>query len=248
LLQFQIQRNSFEYVRFCRLYAALCGEDPVLGAYPTLEGLLTALSRREGADRATQLRLLSALLTKHQAAPSPLWSGIVLHAFHDMLGRLSRSLVGVERDEADALVAWALIEALMRVRPARDPDRLPMYLRQETRRVLFADMLRDARARQHRPEDEEDEDDARDDAPSYPVVGPETLADPASLVPIEERLAFREATAGHVSDEYLLRAQTVRGGLRRLTECLFEHASARHREQRYRHLLRRTRHLVLRRK
>jgi hypothetical protein len=50
-----------------------------------------------------------------------------------------------------------------------------------------------------------------------------------------------------VSDELLLRAYTVRGGLRRLTQHMFAHASARHREQVYRQLVHRTRELVAQR-
>ncbi len=75
-----------------------------------------------------------------------------------MLVGLSRSLVGVDdRDEADGLVVAGLLEALGRVRPERDPERIGMYLRQETRRAVFAALRRDARTRQYQEPPDEDE-------------------------------------------------------------------------------------------
>ena len=261
MLSFQLQKNSVEFLRLSRLYVPFRGDDPDLAPYPTLDALLGALRASGGADPATRSRLLCAVLTKHHAAHGRLASAIVLHAFRGMLGRLSRGLVGVERDDAEALVACALVEALRRVRPARDPERIAMYVRQETRRVVFAALARDARARVEEPDDEDraaapDEDGARDDdapgmaqaKPRGRRVDPETIADPASRVPIEEWLDARAVTADRVSDEDLLRAHAVRGGLRRLTRCLFDDASARQREHVYRQLLRRAQRLVARRK
>ncbi len=54
--------------------------------------------------------------------------------------------------------------------------------------------------------------------------------------------------ADSVCDDDLLRAHAVRGGLRRLTQCLLEDATAREREHVYRQLLRRAQRLVARRK
>ncbi|MGH7297426.1 MAG: hypothetical protein ACRELB_20990 [Polyangiaceae bacterium] len=274
MLSFQIQKNSVEFVHLSRRYGSFRGEDPVLAPYLTLEALLAALERSGGADVEIRSRVLCAVLTRHRAAPGPLGSAIVLHAFRGMLGRLSKGLVGVERDDADALVASALVEALQRVRPARDPARIAMYVRQETRRVVFAALERDGRARWYESDDDEEEEayvaepssDGRagapddwspdDDAPgafgaSTPRsrgVDLDRLPDPESLVPIEERIDMRRPSASRVSDEDLLRAHAIRGGLRRLTSCLFEDASAREREHVYRQLLGRAQRLVARRK
>lgn len=281
MLSFQIQKNSSEFLRLSRLYASFRGDDPVLAACPTLEALLAALERSGGADRTTRLRLLCAVVERHKAAPGPLGAAIVLHALRGVLGGLAKSLVGIDRDEADALVVCALVETLPRMRRPRDPAWVVMDVRQETRRALFASLERDARARPYRTDEEEaaaeaelaglsqddlaaaaDDDLARDDAPS-PEDDPaelgksrhrprwvdlDTLVDPASLVPIEERLDAKEPTASSISDEQLLRAHAVRGGLRRLTRHLFADASARQREHEYRQLLRRAQKIVARRK
>jgi hypothetical protein len=263
VLSFQINNKSLEFLRFARLYPALCADDPVLAAYPALDALLAALDASSGADAPTRKRLICALITKHQIAPATLWSAIALHAFRGMLGRLSKTLVGIDPDEADSLVVCAFAEALTRVRPARDPARIALYVRQETRRVVFAQLERDARARPHGADDEEDEwadpppdEPASDDESSglatararSRVVDPDTLADPASLVPIEDRLVVGgEPSASQVSDEDLMRAHAVRGGLRRLTNCLFEDAPLPQREHVYRQLLRRAQLLVARR-
>jgi hypothetical protein len=246
VLQFQIHNKTVEYPRLCNLYALSVG-DPAFAAYPTLEELLTALSRRGGADPAT----VAHPVRRPDEAAGFAQPGLV----GDRAARVPRhARAAVEpprrrgAGRADALVAWAMLEAMMRVRPWRDPMRIAMYLRQEMRRVLFAQLQREARARRHLAEDEEDDDEASEDATSYDVVDPDTLADPVSLVPIEERIVVWEPTPGSVSDEDLLRAHAVRGGLRRLTRCLFEHASERHREQVYRQLLRRAQQLIARRK
>jgi hypothetical protein len=192
-----------------------------------------------------------------------LWSAIALHAFRGMLGRMSKGLVGLDREEADMLVASAFLEALGRVRPARDPARIPMYVRQETWRAVMTELKRDARASHYRAGDEDDDwaagsenDQTWDDEwlagrPSHPpsrCVDPDTLADPASLVPIEDRLTIREPMAKSICDEDLLRAHALRGGLRRLTHCLLEDGTARQREHMYRQLIRRAQKIVARRK
>ncbi len=119
-----------------------------LHAYPTLEALLAALVGRDKADPDARRRLICAEIAEHQTARGPLGAAIVLHAFRGMLVGLSRSLVGVDdRDEADGLVVAGLLEALGRVRPERDPERIGMYVRQETRRAVFAVLRRSARTR-----------------------------------------------------------------------------------------------------
>jgi hypothetical protein len=260
MLQFQIQKSSAEFVRLSRLYGPFRGDE--LAPYPTLDALLEALGGSKGADTATRSRVVCAVLARHRAAPGPLGSAIVLHAFCGMLGRLSRKLVGVDRDDAEALVACSLIEALGRIRPARDPERIAMYVRQETRRVVFAALARDARARWYAQDDDDEgcfasSDDpwALDDDTEVAAatrrgrrVDLDSIADPASLEPIETRLDLQSPSADRVSDEDLLRAHAVRGGLRRLTRCLFEDASCREREHVYRRLLRRAQLLVVRRK
>jgi hypothetical protein len=279
-----IQQNTIEFARLSRLYTARSSAHPALAAYPTLDALLSTLHGPRRADPVTRRRLLCAVIAEHQATPSPLWSAIALHVFRGMLAHLLKGLRGVDdRNEAQGLVVAGLLEALMRVRPERDPDRIAMYVRQETRRVVFAAVRRDTRARQYWPAEEEeacsgdddpsgeepvgaeeesssedgwDDDATFHEAPRDPLareaasreVAPDTLADPETVVPIEDRMLFCEPMPSNIPDEVLLRAHAVRGGLRRLTHHLFADASARHREHVYRLLLRRTQRLLAHRK
>ncbi len=157
MLSFQLQKKSVEFVRLSRLYGAFREGDAVLAPYSALAALVDTLDASRRGDPATRARILCTVLTRHRVAPGPLGSAIVLHAFRGMLGKLSKGLVGIEREDADALVGWALVEALRRVRPDHDPARIAMYVRQETRRVLFAALARDARARPYALIDEDDE-------------------------------------------------------------------------------------------
>lgn len=264
MLSFQIQKHPAEFVRLSRLYGPFRGDEPTLASYPTLDALLAALEGANGTDSVTRSRVLCAVVARQRAVPGPVGAAIVLHAFRGMLGRLAKKLLGVDRDDAEALVACSLIEALGRVRPARDPARIAMYVRQETRRVVFAALARDGRSRWYEQDDDEDDetcfaplddgwmgdDDSGTSAarPRERRLDVDSIADPASLAPIEAQLDLRSPAADRVSDEDLLRAHAVRGGLRRLTRCLFEDASGRAREQVYRRLLRRAQLLVARQK
>jgi hypothetical protein len=209
-----------------------------LAPYPTLDALVSTLSGGDRADLPTRSRLLAALVARIQARPSSLWSAVVLDAFRGMLGRLARSLKGIDRQEAYALVATCFCEALRRVRPERDPDRFAMYVRQETRRVVFARLSCPPDLKPDTPSYE----DSRFDEP--PAEEIRKVADPLTTAPIEDRLMVWTPEAKRVSDEDLLLAHGVRGGLRRLTKHLFPNVSARNRESIYRQLLRRAQTLA----
>ncbi len=272
----RIQRGTVEFSRLAQRYAARtrAGTSPV-DAYPTLDALLCALVGRGRADASTRSRLLGAVIAEHQTASGPLGAAIVLHAFRGMLVRLSKSLVGVDdRDEADGIVVAGLLEALQRVRPGRDPERIGMYVRQETRRAVFAALRRDARTREYQQVDEElaceadareaesepDEPEAEaegdeawaDEPPRDPLAqqrawlrrAPDAIADPLSLAPLEDRMLLLRPSVDGIPDETLLRAHAVRGGLRRLANRVFEDESPRERERVYRQIVRRTQRLL----
>jgi DNA-directed RNA polymerase specialized sigma24 family protein len=272
----RIPRGTVELCRLAQRYAARprAGTSP-LDAYPTLDALLSALVGRRRADPGTRRRLLCAVIAEHQATRGSLGAAIVLHAFRGMLVRLSKSLVGVDdRDEADGIVVAGLLEALQRVRPGRDPERIGMYVRQETRRAVFAALRRDARTREYQQTDEEppyeadaseevsepDQLDAEaegdeawtDEPPRDPLAlqrawlrrAPDAIADPLSLAPPEDRMLFLRPSVDGIPDETLLRAHAVRGGLRRLANLVFEDGSPRERERVYREMVRRTERLL----
>ena len=143
-----------------------------------------------------------------------LGAAIVLHAFRGMLVHLSRSLVGVDDpDEADGLAVAGLLEALGRVRPERDPERIGMYVRQETRRAVFRALRRDARTRQYQEPPDEDETLAReaheadeaDEASETESDGDESRADAAGddagcEEPLRDPLALERASRQRVPD------------------------------------------------
>lgn len=252
-----IQKNTVEFVRLSRLYTSRCAAQPAFAGYPTLDVLVTALQSADEADADRRRSLLCAVIADHKGAPSPLGAAIVLHAFRGMLAKLSRSLFGVDdRDEADARVTAGLLEGLKRVRPERDPDRIAMYVRQETRRAVFAALRKDGRARPRKPKDKKKNAMAtgapqkRPDGDLTALGDVELLddldaqVDPASLVPLEDRMAAQHPTLTSVSDEQILLAHGVRGGLRQLTEHVFEQADARRRRAIYQSLWRRTQKLV----
>jgi hypothetical protein len=108
-----------------------------------------------------------------------------------------------------------------------------MYVRQETRRAVFAALRRDARARQDLDEDEESA-----------AVEIDDFADPESVAPLEERWLFYRPNVDTIPDDTLLRAHAVRGGLRRMADHLFADASPVERRRLYRQLVGRTQRLV----
>jgi hypothetical protein len=235
---YRIRFHLGHYRVLSRRYETERAAVSALAPYPTLDALVSILSGRDRADLPTRSRLLTALVELIQAGPSSLWSAVVLDAFRGMLGRLARSLKGNDRQEAYALVAASFCEALRRVRPERDPDRFAMYVRQETRRVVFARLSCPPDLKPDTPSYE----DSRFDEPPAVEIG--KVADPLTTAPIEDRLTVWTPEAKRVSDEDLLLAHGVRGGLRRLTKHLFPDVSARNRESIYRQLLRRAQTLA----
>jgi hypothetical protein len=78
-----------------------------------------------------------ALVDLHARTRDRLWGALLLRAFRPMLLNVARCLRGGSRDDRDALLLMSFHEALLRVDPLRDPARIAMYVRQETRRRVF---------------------------------------------------------------------------------------------------------------
>ena len=171
--------------------------------------------------------LIGALVAQMQRMPDPLWSSILLDAFRGMLGRLSRLIQGPDKNECDALVAASFLEALAHVRPERDPSRIAMYVRQETRRRAFAALGRDSAWL----------DVAFD-------VEADGVPDALTLGAIEDRIRPWRRTAEEVTDEELLSTQGRRGALRRLVRHVFSTESPREQQTFYRMLVRRRSQLL----
>ena len=107
-----------------------------LSAYPTLPGLLHRLTQK--SDPTTHTALVCSVLAIHQATPHRLWVAVLLRTFRPMLKHVFKKLCGADREERLALLLTSFQEAIRRVDPHRDPVRIAMYVRQTTRRSVFA--------------------------------------------------------------------------------------------------------------
>jgi hypothetical protein len=259
LRTFRIRGDLGHYNVLARRYETARAGIPLLEPYPTLDELVSTLSNNKRVDKVTRSHILAALVARIQAGASPdLWSAVVLDAFRGMLGTLLKGLKGVEPEEASAIVAKGFCEALRGVRPERDPDFFAASVRQETRRAVFRSLKRGrSDALWKAPEEAAPPSDAprkrRRDKPAPPEVHSwfepppevdvEDLADTRSLPAVEPVVTSRTLASRGISNEHLLLAHGVRGGLRRLAEHLFPHVDEHQREAVYRFLLRRARSL-----
>jgi len=106
-----------------------------LSVHPTLAGLLGRLAQKEPGDTSA---LLCAVLIAHQETPHRLWGAILLQTFRPMVRHVFKKLLGADRDERMTLLLNSFQEAIRRVDPHKDPVRIAMYIRQATRRLVFA--------------------------------------------------------------------------------------------------------------
>ncbi len=109
-----------------------------LSAHPTLAGLLAQLTRKIEPGDTSHAALVCAVLSIHQTTPHRLWVAILLRTFRPMVRHVFKKLCGGEREERLALLLVSFQEAIRRVDPVRDPARIAMYIRQATRRGVFA--------------------------------------------------------------------------------------------------------------
>lgn len=105
-------------------------------AYSTLPSLIERLT--SGATDPSHSDLVCTLLATHQATPHRLWVAILLRTFQPMVEHVYKKLLGADREERLALLLTAFQETVLKVDPHRDPIRIAMYIRQETRRGVFA--------------------------------------------------------------------------------------------------------------
>ena len=126
-------------------YAARRLDHPALASYPTIPSLLaqTAPVRVNKKWRVTPegARILCALIELHQrSSRDRLWVAVLLRAFKAMLKAIAKKLKGGSRDDQTSLLLASFSQALVRVDPKHDPERIAMYVRQRTRRALFREL------------------------------------------------------------------------------------------------------------
>jgi hypothetical protein len=116
-------------------------EHPVLALYRSVDALFAETEpKKQGKKKVVSPEgsaILVALVELHAKTRDRLWGALLLRAFQPMLLNVARRLRGGSRDDRDALLLMSFHEALLRVDPLKDPARIAMYVRQETRRRIF---------------------------------------------------------------------------------------------------------------
>jgi hypothetical protein len=116
-------------------------EHPALASYGSLDALFAETEpKKPGKKKIVSPQgsaILVALVDLHARTRDRLWGALLLRAFRPMLENVARHLHGGLRDDRDAALLLSFHEALLRVDPLRDPLRIAMYVRQETRRHVF---------------------------------------------------------------------------------------------------------------
>jgi hypothetical protein len=135
--------------RYLEKYVAAVKTVPALGPYPTLDMLLEALRLSSALSYGERTAIALALVRAQRAAPHPLWQQILLHAYQPMLCRVRKGLGG-NRDELDQHVLTCFLIAVDEVPLVADPGRLPMHLRERTRRAVFRGLGAESRQRKLR--------------------------------------------------------------------------------------------------
>jgi hypothetical protein len=122
-------------------YDAQRFEHPVLASYGSLDALFAETEPKKQGEKTVVSpegsAILVALVGLHAKSRDRLWGALLLRAFRPMLLKVARRLRGGSRDDRDALLLMSFHEALLRVDPLKDPLRIAMYVRQETRRRVF---------------------------------------------------------------------------------------------------------------
>jgi hypothetical protein len=122
-------------------------EHPVLASHPSIDSLLAETEpRKEGKKQVVSSEgaaILCALLDLHRRTRDRLWGAVLLRAFQPMLLAAGKKLVGGSRDDRASLLLASFHDATLRVDPARDPVRIAMYIRQETRRGVFRELRKE---------------------------------------------------------------------------------------------------------
>jgi hypothetical protein len=128
-------------------YEARRFEHPTLASYPSIDSLLAETEpRKEGKKQVVSPEgsaILCALLDLHRRTRDRLWGAVLLRAFQPMMLAVGKKLIGGTRDERDAVLLASFHDAILRVDPARDPLRIAMYVRQETRRGVFRELRKE---------------------------------------------------------------------------------------------------------
>jgi hypothetical protein len=128
-------------------YEAQRFDHPLLASHPSIESVLAKTEpRKEGKKQVVSpegAAVLCALVDLYRRTRDRLWGAVLLRAFQPMMLAVGKKLVGGSRDERAALLLASFHDAILRVDTARDPLRIAMYIRQETRRGVFRELRKE---------------------------------------------------------------------------------------------------------
>jgi hypothetical protein len=105
--------------------------------YPTLDTLVEALTRYVPETKAERLVLIGVLIDLHRESGDRIWTTLLLRVFRPMLNKIREKLVGAPKDELDAALITAFLEALRVIDTSQDPLWIPKQVRWRTRRLVF---------------------------------------------------------------------------------------------------------------
>jgi hypothetical protein len=126
-----------EFARLAPSYLKRRAAHPAFAPYPTLDSLVTALTRYVPETKAERLVLIGALIDLHRESGDRLWTALLLRVFRPMLNKIREKLVGAPAEELDAALITAFLEALRVVDTKQDSVWLPKLVRWRTRRLVF---------------------------------------------------------------------------------------------------------------
>ena len=185
---------------------------PLLADYPDVSSVFTALADQQEETYPARDALTRALLAEYQESRKPLWASILLVAYYPMLSHLRRRVIKnpIPPSEIDQVLMMAFLTILAEFPLATHSDRVPMRLRQGTRRWVFKHLRKE---RVHRPhampeeDDDEPEDSNRPPRPQRPLASPEEeeLLDLSLLLRRAARTGYSQESLEVVSATVLQR-------------------------------------------
>jgi hypothetical protein len=133
-----------------KLFEEAKRHQPELRDYEDVFSAFAVLGNETPADYGDKEPLTRAILREAQRRPLPYWNAVLVVAFYPMLVKLRRSITGgaLPADDLDQLILTVFLEVAGQFPLQFRRDRTCMYLRQMTRREVFARIRHEQRLRE----------------------------------------------------------------------------------------------------
>ncbi len=128
------------------VFEAASKRHPIFRKYPSVKKVLATMRQQSDRPYCDKDALTRAMIHERQQHPDPLWNAMLLVAYFPLLCCIRRQLVSdvVRGKDLDQLLMVVFLLVVRHFRLDRAPDRVPMRLKQATRRKVFQ-LLRIAR-------------------------------------------------------------------------------------------------------